>query len=180
MSRRPGVPVLLGQAGGHDRVTHITKQFVVTDPRGRVVQRSLERLVDSPWGTQVIRATSGSRCAGCWRVVTDASELTGLCGWCGRGPLCRACEVSCCACGRKVCGRCRHGFVWGRVPVATCPRCYRLLNRRAVYEHRMAARKLSFALGLQARQHQLREKALRMQLLRLGPAIGRSVARGGR
>lgn len=154
-------------------MTSIAKRSFVIDGHGRVVSATVEHLVDDGRGaTTVTRSTRARRCAGCWRVVTTAAEVAGLCAACGRGPLCRSCETKCGVCGRGLCSRCRRGFVWGRSPIATCPRCFGLLNRRAIYEQRLQERRFGLESALRLRQERMRGLALRLQALRMGVTSG--------
>jgi hypothetical protein len=149
-------------------MTRVTKQMLLTDPRGRILTRTVEHLVDTGSGMHVTRITAAGRCGGCGHPVTGPEQVTGRCSWCGHASLCATCTATCGVCARAICTRCRHGFVWGRTPIAACPSCYRRLVQRAHYEQREGLRQASFARSLQRQQAFLRAMAMRMQLLRLG------------
>lgn len=150
-------------------MTHLSKEIILTDPRGRVINRTVERLVDTGHGGMTVRRiTAMGRCAACRRPVASADQVAGHCMVCSYGPLCTICETGCAVCHRRLCGRCRQGFIWGRTPISACPRCVRSLNRRAIYDAQTAARQAAFARQIQRRQMNLRELSLRLQALRGG------------
>lgn len=147
-------------------MTHVTKRTILTDPRGRILTRTVERLYDDGvGGTSVVRTTAVARCRGCQRPVATAEQVAGHCGWCGQGPLCTACSVRCGVCARHVCGGCLRGFVWSNRPIAACPGCLRDLHRRVVFEQLNAARQA--ALGETIQRQRLRERNLAIRLVAL-------------
>ncbi|MGE3600783.1 MAG: hypothetical protein AB7N70_35115 [Dehalococcoidia bacterium] len=150
-------------------MTHVSKQIIVTDPRGRLLTRTVEQLMDDGHGgTRLVRTTAAARCRGCWRPVADAEQLSGRCMWCGQGPLCTLCIARCGACSRILCARCRRGFVWGRALIAACPACLRSLSRRALRDQIVAERQAAFQAAVQRRRERMAEVAMRLQMLRMG------------
>lgn len=150
-------------------MTHIVKRLRTTDPYGRVLGYTVERLSDDGIGTTgVHRTTTVGRCPGCWRPVASVELITGVCTICARGPLCQACEATCSVCSRGLCRRCRRGFVWGRTPLVVCPSCYRWLNRRAVHEQREAAKQAAFLRAVQLHRERMHGLAMRVQAARMG------------
>lgn len=153
-------------------MTHLSKEIILTDPRGRIISRTVEQVLDGGNGSmQVRRFTAMGRCAACRRLIASADQVAGYCMSCGYGPLCVICEVHCAVCHRRLCGRCRHGFVWGRTPIASCPRCIHSLNRRAIFDAQAIARQAVFQRRLQHRQMLLQEAAMRMRALQGGYVI---------
>ncbi|MFN0133653.1 MAG: hypothetical protein ACKVW3_14135 [Phycisphaerales bacterium] len=147
----------------------VTKHSLTTDPRGRTLAYHVEHLADDGRGrTTVVNRTIQARCRGCSRPLLATDSGIGLCDCCGKGFLCSTCQCLCQVCSRRCCRRCRRGFVWGRAPLNTCPGCFRRLNRRAVYEQRVAERQAAFARGVQRHQERLRALAMRLQMLRMG------------
>lgn len=156
----------------------ITKQFVTTDPRGKVIAYNVEHLSDDGRGrTTVVNRTIQARCRGCCRSIAVDDASTGLCDCCGRGKLCGACTCVCQVCSRRCCRRCRRGFVWGRTPINACPGCFARLNRRARYEQYELARRNALQASMMRQQARLREQAMRLQMLRMSRSTAHAVRR---
>jgi len=147
----------------------ITKYNIATDPQNRLVSYGFERLFDDGHGhTHVINRTVAIQCRSCGSAV-PADHPVAPCDWCGFRPLCPSCLSSGCAvCNRKLCRRCRRGFVWGSTPINTCAACFQRLNRRAIFEQRQALRQAALTRYLQRQQGYLHALAARAQLLRMG------------
>lgn len=164
-------------------MSRVTKQHILVDPRGRILTRTVEQLVDDPaHGMRVTRITAAARCGGCGRPVTDPEQVTGRCSWCGHGSLCGHCTTACGVCSRAICTRCRHGFVWGSTPIAACPSCYRRLSSRAYHEQRERTRQAAFVRSVQRQHAYHRALTMRLQMLRMGvpsspPGTSRRVLR---
>ena len=150
-------------------MTRVLKEIIVNDPRGKILSRTLEHLADDGSGaTRLIRTTTAGRCTGCGHPLLAGDQLSGYCGWCGGGPVCRACETSCQICRRRLCLRCRRGFAWGRTPVVACPSCLRRLNRRALHDQVIAAKKAAIQMALLRQRLRERSFTQRMGLVRTG------------
>ena len=140
----------------------ILRRTQTRDPRGRTLASQSERLTDDGNGrVQVTETTSAVWCPGCRRPVTNLSELHGRCDHCRVAALCVQCEVRCQACSRRLCGRCRRGFVGARA-MTVCPVCLPRLFARQAYLDRLALRQQ--ALQRASLQHR---DWIRLQQLRL-------------
>ena len=108
----------------------ILKRFIVTDRSGRPIAGNTERLTDNGRGRiNLTVRRSASRCSNCHKPITDINQLRGGCDYCRIRSCCDNCDTKCQVCSRRLCGRCRRGFV-GYIRVTVCPICLDWLRRR--------------------------------------------------
>jgi len=145
----------------------IIKRFAATDRLGHPLLTNTERLADDGRGRSYVstqRTVVG--CPGCRRPISDLSELHGRCDYCRERQICGHCETRCNACARRLCWRCRRGFV-GPPAVATCPTCYTRLRNRQLLQDRFAWQEAVFRRRMLLQREINRVHALRMQATRL-------------
>ena len=145
---------------------NLVKRRIIVDPTGRIIHGNSERLSDN--GNDRLYYTHRQEalwCPNCKRPITNIDELTGRCDYCGTQSCCTACQTHCHVCNRRLCGRCRRGFV-GSHHYTVCPSCLAKLLHRQYIEDQMLARKATYELWA-IRQRQLNYiRALRLQAAR--------------
>ena len=142
----------------------ILRKTQTRDPRGRTLASQSGRLTDDGNGRiQVTETRSAVWCPGCRRPVTVLSELHGRCDHCRVAALCVECEVQCQACSRRLCGRCRRGFVGARA-MTVCPVCLPRLHERQAYLDRLALRQQALQRASLQRHDWFRFQQLRLHL----------------
>lgn len=149
----------------------ILKRFATTDPFGRTLAYSTERLVDDGRGRlQVTALQSAHWCPGCRRPIRDLGDVRGLCDFCRfRGVAVRTCihcETRCQCCARRLCGGCRRGFA-GPPALTVCPICLAKLHRRQAFQDRTQLRQEALARRVALEREWARIQAVRLQAARL-------------
>ena len=148
---------------------NILKRQIVVDASGRTILGNSERLNDN--GNNRLHHTKRQvaiLCPNCRRPITDVSELSGRCDYCGIRGCCTHCQVQCHVCNRRLCGHCRRGFV-GSHTFTVCPVCLVKLKQRQYMEDQMLMRKAAIEnWALRQRQvnyiHGLRLQAARSRM----------------
>ncbi len=142
----------------------ILKQHLITSQNGKVLNRSTERLTDNGCGMlNLTTRSTATHCPNCQTLVTDINKLRGRCDYCRTQSCCENCETKCKVCSRKLCGRCRRGFVGQSSIITVCPICLNYLRQRQAFNDRLLIQKIGHQRQIM-RQHEVaRLRALQLQ-----------------
>lgn len=142
----------------------ILKQFLITGPNGKVLKRNTERLTDNGRGRLNFTTRSTAiRCPNCRRPVTDINKLRGRCDYCRAQSCCENCETRCRGCSRRLCGRCRRGFVGQSSIITVCPICLNRLRQRQAFNDRLLIQKIRYQRQIMHQREIARLRALQLQ-----------------
>ena len=121
----------------------ILKQHLIMSPHGKVLNRNSENMTDNGRGRlNYITRSTAVYCPNCRRPVTDINKLRGKCDICRIQSCCDNCETRCRVCSRKLCGRCRRGFVGQPSIITVCPICLNHLRQRQAFNDRLLIQKI--------------------------------------
>lgn len=142
----------------------ILKRFFVTDQSGRVIDSNTEHLTDNGRGriNHTTRRTA-IRCPNCRRPITNINKLRGRCDYCRSQSCCDNCETRCKVCSRRLCGRCRRGFVGQSNIITVCPVCLSNLRQRQAFNDRLLIQKIRYHRQIMHRREIARLRALQLQ-----------------
>ena len=142
----------------------ILKQHLITSQNGRVLNRNTERLADNGRGRLNLTTRSTAiYCPNCQRPVTDINKLRGRCDYCRSQSCCENCETRCQVCSRRLCGRCRRGFVGQSSSVTVCPICLNHLRQRQAFNDRLLIQKIGSQRQIMHQREVTRLRALQLQ-----------------
>lgn len=142
----------------------ILKQHLITSQTGRVLNRNTERLSDNGRGRiNLTTQSTAIQCPNCRRPVTDINKLRGKCDICRNQSCCENCETRCRVCSRKLCGRCRRGFVGQSSIITVCPICLNHLRQRQVFNDRLLIQKIRYQRQMMHQREVVRLRALQLQ-----------------
>jgi hypothetical protein len=142
----------------------ILKRFFVTVQSGRVIDSNTEHLTDKGRGriTHTTRRPA-TRCPNCRRPITDINKLRGRCDYCRTQTCCDNCETKCKVCSRRLCGRCRRGFVGQSSIVTVCPICLNHLRQRQAFNDRLLIQNIRSKRQIMHQREIARLRALQLQ-----------------
>lgn len=121
----------------------ILKQHLITSQNGKVLTRNTERLTDNGRGRiNLTTRRTATQCPNCNRPITDINKQRGRCDYCRAQSCCENCETKCQVCSRRLCGRCRRGFVGQSSTITVCPICLNHLRQRQVFNDRLLIQKI--------------------------------------
>ena len=142
----------------------ILKQHLITGQNGKVLNRNTERLTDNGRGRlNLITRSTATRCPNCQRPVTDINKLRGRCDICRSLTCCENCETKCRVCSRRLCGRCRRGFVGQSSIITVCPICLNHLRQRQAFNDRLLIQKIRTQRQIIHQREVARLRALQLQ-----------------
>lgn len=148
-------------------MTRITRNNSVHNSQGVPVLGTVQHLVDDGRGNIAsYRYKKTQPCPNCRRNLSDLSEGRGLCNWCGQRHTCSQCDAKCQSCSRRLCGRCRRGFVSDGASITVCPGCLSKHRRRQVMRDKMLRYQVCLRQQQIRYQQQARRAALRIQAAR--------------
>ena len=142
----------------------ILKQHLITSQNGKVLNRNTERLSDN--GSERLNLTTRKtaiQCSNCQRPVTDIDKLRGRCDICRVQSCCENCETRCKVCSRKLCGRCRRGFVGQSSIITVCPICLNYLRQRQAFNDRLLIQKIRHQRQIMHQREVTRLRGLQLQ-----------------
>lgn len=121
----------------------ILKRSLVIDQSGRVIDSNTEHLTDNGRGriNHTTRRTA-VQCTNCSRPITDINKQRGRCDYCRTRSCCENCETKCKVCSRRLCSRCRQGFVGQSSTITVCPICLNHLRQRQAFNDRLLMQKI--------------------------------------
>ena len=142
----------------------ILKRFFVTDQSGRVIDSNTEHLTDNGRGriNHTTRRTA-IRCPNCRRPITDINKQRGRCDYCRAQTCCDNCETRCKVCSRRLCGRCRRGFVGQSSTITVCPICLSHLRQRQTFNDRLLIQKIRYQRQIINQREVARLRGLQLQ-----------------
>lgn len=142
----------------------ILKQHLITSQNGKVLNRNTERLSDNGRGRLNLTTRSTAiQCSNCQRPVTDINKLRGRCDICRVQSCCENCETRCKVCSRKLCGRCRRGFVGQSSIITVCPICLNYLRQRQAFNDRLLIQKIRHQRKIMHQREVARLRELQLQ-----------------
>ena len=142
----------------------ILKQHLITSQNGKVLNRNTERLTDNGRGRLNLTTRSTAiYCPNCQRPVTDISKLRGRCDICRIKSCCENCETRCRVCSRRLCGRCRRGFVGQSSIITVCPICLNHLRQRQSFNDRLLIQKIRSQRQITHQREVAKLRALQLQ-----------------
>ena len=142
----------------------ILKQHLIVGQNGKVLNRNTERLTDNGRGRlNLTTRRTAARCPNCQRPVTDINKLRGRCDICRVQDCCENCETKCRVCSRKLCGRCRRGFVGQSSIITVCPICLNHLRQRQAFNDRLLIQKIRHQRHMMHQHEVTRLHALKLQ-----------------
>jgi len=142
----------------------ILKRFLVTERSGRVLDSNTEHLTDNGRGRiNLTTRRTAIRCPNCQRPVTDITKLRGRCDYCRTQTCCENCETKCKVCSRRLCGRCRRGFMGQSSVITVCPICLNHLRQRQAFNDRLLIQKIRHQRQIMHRREIARMRALQLQ-----------------
>ncbi len=142
----------------------IQKRFLVTDQSGRVLDSNTEHLTDNGRGRiNLTTRRTAVRCPNCRRPITDINKQRGRCDYCRTQSCCENCETRCRVCSRRLCGRCRQGFVGQSNIITVCPTCLNHLRQRQAFNDRLLIQKIRSQRQIMHQREVARLRALQLQ-----------------
>lgn len=142
----------------------ILKQHLIMSPHGKVLTRNSENMTDNGRGRlNYITRSTAVFCPNCRRPVTDINKLRGKCDICRIYSCCENCETRCRVCSRKLCGRCRRGFVGQSSIITVCPVCLNHLRQRQAFNDRLLIQKIRDQRQIMRQREVARLRALQLQ-----------------
>lgn len=142
----------------------ILKQHLITSQNGKVLNRNTERLTDNGRGRLNLTTRSTAiQCPNCQRPVTDINKLRGRCDICRVQNCCENCETRCKVCSRRLCGRCRRGFVGQSSIITVCPICLNHLRQRQAFNDRLLIQKIRSQRQIMHQREVARLRGLQLQ-----------------
>jgi len=150
----------------------ILKRNLTTNRFGQPLAGSnSERLTDDGLGRLTVttrRVAIG--CQNCHMPITDETERRGRCDYCRISTCCAHCEVFCRVCSRRLCWRCKRGYVSSATRgavYAVCPGCFVRLRQRQAFEDQMLIRNAALHSQILRQREITRIRALQLQAARL-------------
>ena len=142
----------------------ILKRSLVTDQSGRVIDSNTEHLTDNGRGriNHITRRTA-VQCTNCNRPITDINKQRGRCDYCRTQSCCDNCETKCKVCSRRLCSRCRRGFVGQSSIITVCPICLNHLRQRQAFNDRLLIQKIRTQRQIIHQREVARLRALQLQ-----------------
>ena len=142
----------------------ILKRSLVTDQSGRVIDSNTEHLTDNGRGriNHITRHTA-VQCTNCNRPITDINKQRGRCDYCRTQSCCENCETKCKVCSRRLCSRCRRGFVGQSSIITVCPACVNALRQRQAFNDRLLMQKIRDQRQIMHHREVARLRALQLQ-----------------
>ena len=142
----------------------ILKRSLVTDQSGRVIDSNTEHLTDNGRGriNHITRRTA-VQCTNCNRPITDINKQRGRCDYCRTQSCCENCETKCKVCSRRLCSRCRRGFVGQSSIITVCPTCVNHLRQRQVFNDSLLMQKIRDQRQIMHHREVARLRALQLQ-----------------
>jgi len=142
----------------------ILKQHLITNRNGKVLNRNTERLSDNGRGMlNLTTRSTATYCPNCQTPVTDINKLRGRCDYCRTQSCCENCETRCKVCSRKLCGRCRRGFVGQSSIITVCPICLNHLRQRQAFNDRLLIQKIRHQRQIMHQREVARLRGLQLQ-----------------
>ena len=142
----------------------ISKRFLVTDQSGRVLDSNTEHLSDNGRGRiNLTTRRTAVRCPNCNRAITDINKQRGRCDYCRALSCCENCETKCKVCSRRLCSRCRRGFVGQSSIITVCPTCENHLRQRQAFNDRLLIQKIGYQRQIMHQREVARLRALQLQ-----------------
>ena len=142
----------------------ILKRFLVTDQSGRVIDSNTEHLTDNGRGRiNLTTRHTATRCPNCHRPITDINKQRGRCDYCRAMSCCENCETKCQVCSRRLCSRCRRGFVGQSSIITVCPTCLNHLHQRQSFNDRLLMQKIRDQRQIMRQREVARLRALQLQ-----------------
>ena len=142
----------------------ILKQHLITSPHGKVINRNTENMTDNGRGRlNYITRSTAVYCPNCRRPVTDINKLRGKCDICRIQSCCENCETKCRVCSRRLCGRCRRGFVGQSSIITVCPIYLNHLRQRQAFNDRLLIQKIRDQRQIMHQREVARLRGLQLQ-----------------
>ena len=142
----------------------ISKRFLITDQSGRVIDSNTEHLTDNGRGRiNLTTRRTAVRCPNCRQPITDINRQRGRCDYCRTLSCCENCETRCRVCSRRLCGRCRRGFVGQTSIITVCPTCLALLRQRQAFQDRLLLHNIAYQRQIMQQREVARLRALQLQ-----------------
>lgn len=106
---------------------------------------------------------TAARCPNCHRPITDINKQRGRCDYCRTQSCCENCETKCKVCSRRLCGRCRRGFVGQSNTITVCPICLNHLRQRQAFNDRLLIQKIKYQRQIMHQREVARLRASQLQ-----------------